>query len=196
MANTYSQVACQCLSLAPVAVRGVQYLGLSYYGHGEELSIRWIEPVLWQLRKSAALIRARCNWDDTHRLAVMHVVQHVLEENISHARSAREVKVSPVFPKNAVSVVQNDSMALTKVFEHLDTLPATDQIRMCITSIRHYCDVSVYHEISHCDASIRLSSDALLIAAISPTSSPKNLGGQFVISPNSLRAKSLSVAIP
>ena len=84
LANPHSQVACQRFLLAPVAVRGVENLGLSNHGDGEELAIRWIEPVFQQLREAAAAIVAGRNRDLTHSFSSVHVIVHVFEECISY----------------------------------------------------------------------------------------------------------------
>lgn len=97
----------------------------------------------------------------------------MLEKLIAYPRNSSEPQVLPVFVEDAIPVIQSDSMSSTHAFKRFDTLQLALQIRMGISPIRRYGDVGIHNTDEHYDKLIRLSRDALLIAAISPISSPK-----------------------
>ena len=100
------------------------------------------------------------------------MVVNVLEELVANPRNTRELQVCPVFVEDSATVIQNDDPLSTYVFKFLNAPQLTLRIRMSASSVGSDSDIRVHDTGVHFE-SIRLFKDALLIAAISPISSPK-----------------------
>ena len=156
----HTQTLRQRLLLTPVAIRRVQDGSLGNQGRYEKLAIGFVQTVFRQLFEAEAIIAAWRNRNSTHAVFVP-VIEKMLEERVSHPRSACEIQVSFVFVEYETTVVNYNNLPAANVLQFFYTRQLALGIHVCVSSVRRYGNVGVYDIWRHCDAAIRLFSASL-----------------------------------
>ena len=140
---------------------------------------------------------ARSNRDSTHSVLPVLVRPNVFEEFVADPLRISKSQMLLVLVEQQPLVVNKDDLSAVSLLQCFDTRQSALKFRVyLLPTVCYYGDVGVYDISCHLEAPIRRLSEALLMAVISPISSPKKLSGQFSISPHSFSRRSLNSAAP
>ena len=170
----YAQFVHQRLVFAPVAVGRVQNNSFSSHRNREKLPVRPVKPVLGKFFKPSPIIIGWRNRDPSNPVVLVLVVEYMPEEGISNAWISRQAQMICILLQNETCLIDGHGSPLDQVFQSFHTSQLAQIICVGCSCVRGYRDVGIHDECRHADCSIFLLKEALVIAAISPISSPKN----------------------